>query len=245
MSGIKTNQIFERFFSTKAFIDEQDINEALKWSHSYFILNYFKFLPLDKKVKILDIGCGYGRYLLSLLKLGYKNCYGIDISEEQIDYARDVIRINNIEKADAMFWLENKELSFDVILAIDVLEHLNSDDLIVLCKKIYGSLKRGGKFIVQVPNGIAPINPIIYGDLSHVRAFTAESIKQLFLLAGFSSPFEYYEITPHNFNPIHILKKFLWSFILRPIINLFVIITYRRMSPPIYTNNFIAVATKK
>jgi 2-polyprenyl-3-methyl-5-hydroxy-6-metoxy-1,4-benzoquinol methylase len=245
MSGIKTNQIFEQYSSTQAFKDGQDITETLKWSHSYFISNYLKFLPLDKKAKILDVGCGYGRYLLSLLKLGYTNCYGIDISVEQIDFARDVIRLNNVEKADATFWLEDKGSSIDVIIAIDILEHMNIDDLIVLCKKIYDSLKKGGQFIVQVPNGASLINPIIYGDLTHVRAFTVESIKQLFLLAGFSSPFEYYEIAPHDFNAIHTLKKIVWKLLLRPIIDLYITITYRRMSPSIYTNNFIAVAAKK
>lgn len=96
----------------------------------------------------------------------------------------------------------------------------------------------------SVPNGTSLINPIIYGDLTHVRAFTIESIKQLFLLSGFFPPFEYHEIPPHNFNSIHQLKKILWVLLLRPIINFFVTVTYRRMSPGVYTNNFIAVATK-
>jgi len=244
MSDIKTNQIYERYSTTQALTNGQDISEVLKWSHSYFVAHYVKFLPSNKEANILDVGCGYGRYLKSLLQLGYKRCYGIDISEEQINYARNVLRLNNLEKTDARSWLEDKESSFDVILCIDILEHLNTDDLVDLCQKILNSLKPGGQLIVQVPNGASLINPIVYGDLTHVRAFTVESIKQLFLLAGFCPPFEYYEIPPHNFNSIHTLKKILWRLFLRPIINLFIIATYHRMLPGIYTNNFIAVASK-
>ena len=245
MLEMKTEQIYERYSSTQALADGQDINEVLKWSHSYFEAYYIKLLPLNKESEILDIGCGYGRYLLSLHKLGYKRCYGIDISEEQTDYAKNVLGLNNVERADAELWLEDKESFFDVIFAIDILEHLCINDLIDLCQKIFISLKPGGRFIVQVPNGTSLINPIIYGDLTHVRAFTVESIKQLFLLAGFSLPFDYYEIPPHNFNSIHKLKKILWRLFLRPIISFFIIATYHRMSPGIYTNNFIAVVHKR
>jgi 2-polyprenyl-3-methyl-5-hydroxy-6-metoxy-1,4-benzoquinol methylase len=244
MSEIKTNQIYKHYLSTQAFTDGQGLSEGLKWSHSYFKAHYVKLLPLNKESEILDVGCGYGRYLWSLNKLGYKKCYGIDISEEQVDYAKNVLQLNNVERIDALSWLEDKESFFDVIFAIDILEHFNTYDLVDLCQKIFNSLKPGGRFIVQVPNGASLINPIVYGDLTHVRAFTVESIKQLFLLAGFIPPFEYYEIPPHNFNSIHILKNTLWRLFLRPIINFVVVATYHRMSPAIYTNNFIAVAHK-
>jgi 2-polyprenyl-3-methyl-5-hydroxy-6-metoxy-1,4-benzoquinol methylase len=244
MSNLRLNPIYERYLTTKALANGQDITEILNYIQSYFVAHYKKLLPDNKEVKILDVGCGYGRYLKSLLALGYQNCYGIDISEEQINYARDVLRLNNVEKSDAMFWLEDKKSVFDIIFAIDILEHLNDEDLVDLCRKILNSLKPGGKLIVQVPNSLSLINPIIYGDLTHLRAFTVESIKQLFLMAGFNHPFEYYEIPPHNFNATSTLKKILWRLFLKPIINFYIVVTYHRMSPAIYTNNFIAVACK-
>ena len=244
MSEIKTDQIYKRYLSTQAFTNGQDINDALRWSHSYFEAHYIKLLPINKESKILDVGCGYGRYLWSLRKLGYTSYYGVDISEEQTDYAKSVLGLNNVERTDAIYWLEGKESIFDVIFAIDILEHLDTNDLIELCQKIFTSLKPGGRVIVQVPNGVSLINPIIYGDLTHVRAFTVESMKQLFLMAGFIPPFEYYGIPPHNLNSVHKLKKIIWRLFLRPIINFFVITTYQRMSPAIYTDNFIAVAFK-
>lgn len=244
MSNLRLNAIYERYTTTQALANGQDITEVLKYSHSYFVAHYSKLLPLNTAVKILDIGCGYGRYLKSLLALGYKDCYGIDIDKEQINYARNVLRLNNVEESNAILWLADKKSVFDIIFAIDILEHLNDEDLVDLCRKILDSLKPGGQVIVQVPNGISLINPIIYGDLTHLKAFSVESIRQLFLIAGFNPPFVYYEIPPHKFNAISGLKNILWRFLFKPIINLFVIVTYRRMSPAIYTNNFIAIAHK-
>jgi len=140
--------------------------------------------------------------------------------------------------------LEDKKSVFDIVLALDILEHLDNESLIELSRKILNSLKPNGKLIIQVPNGVSLINPVIYGDLTHVRAFTIESIKQLFLLAGFNPPFEYYEIPPFNFNVISGAKKILWKFLFKPIINLYIVTTYRRMYPAVYTNNVIAVSHK-
>lgn len=244
MSDLRINPIYEHYLTTQALANGQDINSILDYNHSYFVAHYLKLLPDNKEVKVLDVGCGYGRHLKSLHKIGYHNCYGIDISGEQINYARDILRLNNVEKADAIVWLGDKKSAFDMVLAVDILEHLDNNDLVDLCRKVLTCLKPGGKFIVQVPNGISLINPILYGDLTHFRVFTVESIKQLFLITGFIPPFEYYEIPPHNFNAISALKKILWKLFLKPIINFYIVVTYHRMSPAIYTNNFIAVAHK-
>jgi len=71
MPGIKINPLYENYLTTQALASGQDINEILNYCHSYFIAHYLKILPSNKDLKILDVGCGYGRYLKSLLTLGY------------------------------------------------------------------------------------------------------------------------------------------------------------------------------
>lgn len=44
-------------------------------------------LPLDKRSKVLDLGCGRGRHSINLYKKGYK-VTGIDLSEQAIETAR-------------------------------------------------------------------------------------------------------------------------------------------------------------
>ena len=244
MSDLISKMLYDRYATTQALANGQDISDIMKYSHSYFVRHYGEILPSNRNIRILDMGCGYGRYLKSLMSMGYHNCYGIDVSEEQISYARNVLGLKNVEEADAGRWMKDKESSFNVVLAMDVLEHLESSNLVDLCKKVEKSLDWGGRFIVQVPNGLTLLNPIIHGDLTHVRAFTVESLGQLFRIAGFNPPVEYYEIPPHSVNRMGMMKEFLWSVLFRPVINLFVVVTYRRMCPAIYTNNFIGVAHK-
>ena len=45
------------------------------------------FLPEDKSSKILDLGCGSGYLLDLLLKSGYRNTSGVDISSDQVAFA--------------------------------------------------------------------------------------------------------------------------------------------------------------
>jgi len=42
----------------------------------------------DKRIRILDIGCGTGRHAIELTKRGYINVVGVDLSESQITRAK-------------------------------------------------------------------------------------------------------------------------------------------------------------
>ncbi|MEW6006220.1 MAG: class I SAM-dependent methyltransferase [Stygiobacter sp.] len=213
------------------------------WFESYFATNILPLLPSPKESKILDLGCGYGRTLLALKMNGYENIFGVDISEKQISYAKNYFNLNECTQMSASEFLGNKEMIYDCVLAIDLFEHLDLDELVEICQKIYISLKMGGRLIVQVPNGLALINPIIYGDITHVRAFTPDSIKQVLNLSGFSGPFEFHECYSQK-SLLEKLKTVIYKIIIKQLINLFVFITYKKLDNDIFTNNFITVCRK-
>lgn len=106
------------------------------------IINQNKIIPNS----ILDIGCGSGAILLSLLS-DYKidkSC-GIDISEIMINTAikKDEQKLSSWIRSgifDADF------RSFDLVLAIDIIEHIKDDD--ALLKKL---VNWGNLFVVKVP----------------------------------------------------------------------------------------------
>jgi 2-polyprenyl-3-methyl-5-hydroxy-6-metoxy-1,4-benzoquinol methylase len=230
------------YTSTQALADSEKSDQYLRWSSAYFKSNFMPILPVQKDALILDVACGYGRHLTSLRGMGYSNCIGVDISPKQIQYARNELKLNNVEEADIFSWLALNKSKYDCILVIDFLEHLNNDDLINLMMKLRSILNTQGRLIIQAPNGISLINPIIHGDLTHVRAFTPESLRQLFLLSGFSPPFTFHEaLPPQRFNMINIIKRIVWKLILRPLIDFMVTMTHHRMEHKIYTNNIIAV----
>jgi 2-polyprenyl-3-methyl-5-hydroxy-6-metoxy-1,4-benzoquinol methylase len=239
-----SKNLYENYTSTASL--ESVVNEKamLDWSRGYFMAHYKKLLPSDKHAKVLEVGCGYGRYIKILSEMGYTDCYGVDLSSEQIAYAKTKLSLENVEQANALDWLVGKDQTYDCILGLDLLEHLNMEDLLTLGERIYKALKPGGIIILQVPNGMSPLNPIIYGDLTHVRAFTVRSMQQFLLLVGFGKK-SYFEIPPYVHGIRSAIQRAIWSSFFRPLIGAFVYAVHGKvLAGNIYSSNFIAYAVK-
>jgi 2-polyprenyl-3-methyl-5-hydroxy-6-metoxy-1,4-benzoquinol methylase len=122
--------------------------------------------------RALEIGCAYGYGLKVLESFGYVVC-GVDISEYAISRAKDCLGSSgDIAVADAQ-QLPFKDSQFDLIIGLDVLEHLPSPELMVAA--CYRLLKPGGLLVVPTDNKIAPLAKILnslrlrFEDESHIN----------------------------------------------------------------------------
>lgn len=205
--------------------------------------NYLaKHLPENKDSKILDLGCGYGSFVYFLNKLGYQNVFGIDVSQEQIDQAK-ALGIKNIEQKDIFQYLENKENELDLIVMLDVLEHLTKDEIMTILKRVFKSLKPKGRLIVQTLNAESPFfGRIRYGDFTHETGFTAKSLNQVLRVNGFKS-IDFYPIRPivHNFKSR--IRFVLWL-IVETLLNIRFLIETGGLGN-ILTQNLVATAEKQ
>jgi 2-polyprenyl-3-methyl-5-hydroxy-6-metoxy-1,4-benzoquinol methylase len=145
----------------------------------------YNFLPLNKEIRILDVGCGMGFTLMSLQDMGYVNAEGIDIDSKQIE---ECIKkhVNAIYVEDSMkFLLENHEC-FDLIIALDIIEHIAHENQLDFLYAIHTALKSNGELICTVPNANSSIaNRWYYNDWTHHKSFTEHSLEFLLLNAGF------------------------------------------------------------
>lgn len=137
----------------------------------YFCLAYnYRLNLLFKKhlrpggKRLLDIGCGSGRWLVYFCrKFGFE-IYGIDYSQKGCELAKKTLRINNVKGEvtctdifDSSFQSQHKEY-FDVVMSMGVVEHfVDPTEIIGVHLKL---LKRGGDLIITIPN---------YGDGSFYR----------------------------------------------------------------------------
>lgn len=214
--------------------------ERIKKNFSVWRYYYEKVLPQNKSARILEIGCGDGGFVYFLQQLGYTQVTGIDLSQEQIDTGLK-LGIKNLHVEEADNYLQGNT-TYDLIIARDVVEHLTRQEAFDLLLKISGALTQGGGFVMQVPNGEGIyVSSIFYGDYTHEMAYTASSVRQLFLNTGFKN------ITCFPTGPVpHTWKGFvrIWLWRVKVMIHRFWKMVETGNHSGIFTSNLIAIGRK-
>ncbi|MGI8542196.1 MAG: class I SAM-dependent methyltransferase [Aridibacter sp.] len=96
------------------------------------------------KPKILDVGCGTGANLEMLKNFG--EAEGVDVSDEALEFCRKKgLKVHKGLAEELPF----EDETFDVVTALDVVEHL--DDDIAGLREMFRVLKKGGKTLIFVP----------------------------------------------------------------------------------------------
>jgi SAM-dependent methyltransferase len=153
----------------------------------------------DRKARILDVGCGTGANLLLLSQYG--DAEGVDISEDALSFCRE--RGLKQVKLGAAEQLPYDDASFDLVTALDVVEHL--DDDVAGLKEIRRVLRPGGRALLFVPTFM-----FLWGvqdDVSnHRRRYRLPEFKRVLNEAGFEvERATYANIT--FFAPILLMRK--------------------------------------
>lgn len=179
--------LFERYVDQRyGYSHPEQGSLTVTWKR-YLKKNILPYLTYDNQPNILEIGCGMGQLLSFLKERGFTHLKGIDISQQQIDYAKKTGL--DVERIDAIEFLRKEHTKYDTIIMFDVLEHFQKKHLIDLLQLTYSSLNEGGRCIVLVPN---LANPIMAGssryiDFTHEVGFTEESLLQVMKLVGFEN----------------------------------------------------------
>lgn len=111
-------------------------------------------VALMENCNILEVGCGYSIYAYALAPISRIAC-GVDININYLQKAK--AKANSKNATFLLMSAENlafKENTFDVILMIEVLEHINNDEKTL--EEVFRIIKPGGKLIVTVPNKFFP-----------------------------------------------------------------------------------------
>lgn len=160
------------------------------------IFSYFFSKSYWYSKKILEIGCGNGRWLVWLAQKGAE-VYGIDYCKNAIKLAKKNFRINNvcgILKVEDARNLSFKDEEFDFVFSLGVIEHFN--ETIIALKEHYRVLKKGGIVFVTVPNLLAPFTfehfvfhllrgTIKYYPASFGKRYLPNQFKKMLLKAKF------------------------------------------------------------
>jgi SAM-dependent methyltransferase len=140
------------------------------WDNDWYWRSVIKNIKKYKiKGEVLEIGCAFG-FLLERISSFFEEIYGFDVSEFAVGKAKKNIpkaklSVGDINQDDFPY----KDRKFDLVLALDVLEH--TDSIENSLKKIARILKDGGYLIISVPikdSFFGKLFNIFDRDVSHI-----------------------------------------------------------------------------
>ena len=179
-------RLYDSYFATYYGADHAPPDELSPSVRAYFDQHLGPHLPADRGAAILDVGCGFGGLLMHLRDRGYTDVRGVDVSPEQVAMAHR-LGLSGVTLGGAAEYLADRREELDLVCAIDVLEHLERQELLQVLDAIHAALRPSGRLVLQVPNADGPFaGRMRYFDLTHERAFTGKSIAQALRAAGFS-----------------------------------------------------------
>ena len=148
---------------------------------------------IGKDAYILDAGAGFGQYVHYLSRLSNTwKIKGVDIKQEQIEdcnrFFRNIQKNDRVTFAYADLTTFSEPDSYDMILAVDVMEHIEED--VKVFQNFYHSLKKDGYLIISTPSDQGGSDVHDESDESfideHVRdGYGIEDITEKLKSAGF------------------------------------------------------------
>ncbi len=123
------------------------------WYIKHELKKWYK--SVGNEAFILDAGSGFGQYSYRMAKTGANwKILGIDVKTEQIadcnEFFNKISAGNRVEFKEADLTAFSREATFDLILSVDVMEHIEDD--IQVFKNFNASLKKGGMLLISTPS---------------------------------------------------------------------------------------------
>jgi len=126
-------------------------------------------IPTNKNLKILDIGCGDGVLLWLISQKTPAKLFGIDTDKSSLKLARSKLGDKATLKQASAYQLPFKARQFDIVIAAEVIEHLNQPSRML--QEIKRALKPSGRLIISTPIKLTSIPE----DKMHVQEYTPQT----------------------------------------------------------------------
>jgi 2-polyprenyl-3-methyl-5-hydroxy-6-metoxy-1,4-benzoquinol methylase len=120
-----------------------------------------KELNYNKRLKILDVGCGTGRHSIELTKRGYM-VVGIDLSDSLLNKARQKAKKNNLQvdfiRQDARYLPFEKQFDAAIMLCEGAFPLMETDEMnFQILQSVSKALKTNATLIFTTLNGLFPL----------------------------------------------------------------------------------------
>jgi len=115
-----------------------------------------RLLQGSQRQKMMDAGCGFGQYTyFCACRFPEMNILAVDVKEDQIADCKSFFRkknLLNVAFATEDLSVSTHENEFDLILSVDVMEHIQDD--VRVFSNFHRALKAGGALLVNTPSNL-------------------------------------------------------------------------------------------
>ena len=170
----------------------------IKFLDGSYKLDFF-INQIDKREKVIEIGCGGGRIANQLIKRGVDSYCGIDPSPNAIKQCQKIGKEEFI--CGTLDDVKYESDQFDVCIMENILEHVPNPQYV--SNEVYRMLKPHGRFIIDVPSANSlsmklfkkeSLNPWVP---FHISIFSPKSILILLRKIGFQKIIISYSTPAH------------------------------------------------
>lgn len=206
---------------TKNYAEIKDLNTGTFWDEridaatayepedgmtKHRIRIVYNFIP-QHVTNLLDIGAGYG-YIERLISQKGRTIklYGNDISPNAVKQLQR--RFKGDFRVESLYRLRYPAQFFDLVMLLEVLEHVPPTKTFALLKRIKQLLKPGGYIIISVPSNEG-LEQMKGNPNGHTRTYTRELIKAELEAIGFTIK---NVKTLHAFSNLYTLKSIIARF---------------------------------
>lgn len=151
-------------------------------------------IEFNNRSRIYEIGFGNGSFAGFIQSMGCQY-FCSEVNQKLVERARS-FGMKVYENGIAQILHSMGAGSFDAIVAFDVLEHLNIEEILIFLYDAHTLLKNGGVVLARIPSGDSPFGrAIFHGDITHLTALGSQSVFQL----AYKTGFEVVDIGPPRF----------------------------------------------
>jgi 2-polyprenyl-3-methyl-5-hydroxy-6-metoxy-1,4-benzoquinol methylase len=149
-----------------------EVARTLWWGYEYLAVLEVVLGELlhHRPKRVLDFGCGDGRLIYELKRKGIPEIVGVDLSERALCFARGFLPDSSVLLYKDLNQISG--ISFDAVVAVEVLEHLSDHALVGVLSGLHSILADDGIFIVTVPTTNVPLIP------KHYRHYTVDLLRK-------------------------------------------------------------------
>ncbi|MHB8134989.1 MAG: class I SAM-dependent methyltransferase [Anaerolineaceae bacterium] len=183
------------------------------------IINKLKKLKSEKG-KLLEVGSGQGGFL-KVCQTGGWNVYGVDISDECVNYTKSENEIKNIFSGD-LIGAGFEENQFDVVIMNHLIEHLTEPLKYLYLNEINRILKPSGLISISTPN-IDSLSVKVFRRYwqalfvpLHLTLFSHDTLSHMLQKTGYSlSKVSHYSLVTNAYDLLRSISCILGIFVLK------------------------------